>query len=79
MSIEDKVIAIVCEKLSVPKEEISMEKTFVEDLKADSLELVELNMKLEDDFGLTIPDEDQALLRTVGDAVNYIKKHTGNA
>lgn len=79
MSIEEKVIAIVCEKLSVPKEEITLDKAFQDDLKADSLELVELNMKLEDDFGLTIPDEDQASLRTVGDAVNYIKKHTGNS
>lgn len=72
MSVEEKVIAIVSEQLDVPKEEITRESNFVDDLKADSLDVVELVMAFEDEFGVTIPDDDYEKLRTVGDAVEYI-------
>jgi acyl carrier protein len=76
--LEDKVIAIVSEQLSVAKDEIKVESAFIDDLQADSLDLVELGMKFEENFGVTIPDEDYEKLRTVGDAIDYIKER-GNA
>ncbi|AMV22135.1 acyl carrier protein [Planctomyces sp. SH-PL14] len=77
-SLEEKVIAIVSEQLSVPVEEIKLESNFIDDLKADSLDIVELGMAFEDKFGVSIPDEDYEKLKTVGDAVSYIKQR-GNA
>ncbi len=74
MDLEQKVIEIVSEKLSVPKEEITLESNFIDDLKADSLDLVEMVMAFEDSLGVSIPDEDQEKIRTVGDAVNYIRQ-----
>jgi acyl carrier protein len=77
-SLEEKVIAIVSEQLSVPVDEIKLESSFIDDLKADSLDIVELGMAFEDKFGVSIPDEDYEKLKTVGDAVSYIKQR-GNA
>jgi acyl carrier protein len=74
VDLEQKVIEIVSEKLSVPKEEITLESNFIDDLKADSLDLVEMVMAFEDSLGVSIPDEDQEKIRTVGDAVNYIRQ-----
>jgi acyl carrier protein len=74
VSIEEKVIGIVAEQLSVPKEEITRESSFVDDLKADSLDVVELVMEFEDEFEITIPDEDYEKIRTVGDAIDYIQQ-----
>lgn len=74
MAIEDKVMDIVSEQLSVAREDVSREKSFVEDLKADSLDVVELVMRFEDTFGVTIPDEDYEKIRTVGDAIEYIEQ-----
>jgi acyl carrier protein len=71
--IRAKVIQIVVDKLNVTKEQCKDEAKFIEDLGADSLDTVELVMKLEEDFGLTIPDEDQAKLTSVGEAVKYIE------
>ncbi len=71
-SVEEKVIGIVSEQLNVPKEDIKSESKFVDDLKADSLDVVELVMEFEDEFEVTIPDEDYEKIRTVGDAVRYI-------
>ena len=76
MSVEEKIISIVSEQLDVPKEEISRESNFVNDLKADSLDVVELVMAFEDEFGITIPDDDYEKLRTVGDAVDYVGEKT---
>lgn len=57
-SVEDKVIAIVSEQLSIAKEDVKLESSFIDDLKADSLDVVELVMEFEDEFGIQIPDED---------------------
>ena len=76
---EEKVIAIVSEQLGVPVEEISRESSFVDDLKADSLDVVELVMEFEDTFGITIPDDDYEKIRTVGDAIEYIEDKKRNA
>lgn len=72
MSTEEKVIEIVSEQLGVDKAEINRTSSFVDDLKADSLDVVELVMEFEDEFGITIPDEDYEKILTVGDAVDYI-------
>jgi acyl carrier protein len=74
VSVEEKVIGIVSEQLQIPKEEISTDKSFVDDLKADSLDVVELVMEFEDVFKITIPDEDYEKIKTVGDAVKYIEE-----
>lgn len=72
----EKVKSIVADKLSVDEENITMESAFVEDLGADSLDIVELIMSLEDEFELEIPDEEAEGIITVGDVVEYIKSHT---
>ncbi len=74
--IEEKVFQIVAEQLSVDKGELSRETSFVNDLNADSLDTVELVMELEDEFDMTIPDEEAEKLATVGDAIDYIGKST---
>jgi acyl carrier protein len=74
MSVFDKVKSIVVDQLGVEEEEISLETSFA-DLNADSLDIVELIMALEEEFDLDIPDEDAEKIRTVGDAVNYIKEN----
>ena len=76
MSVEEKVIGIVSEQLGVPKEEVVRENSFVDDLKADSLDVVELVMEFEDEFDVTIPDDDYEKLRTVGDAIDYIEENS---
>jgi len=73
-SVEEKVIAIVSQQLDIPKEDIKLESSFVDDLKADSLDVVELVMELEDEFEITIPDEDYEKIKTVGDAAKYIQE-----
>ena len=72
--VEEKVIGIVSEQLGVPKEEVKLESSIIEDLKADSLDVVELVMEFEDVFKITIPDEDYEKVKTVGDAVKYIEE-----
>ncbi len=71
-SIEEKVIGIVSEQLNIPKEDIKLDSDFVANLKADSLDLVELVMEFEDEFGVQIPESDQEKIKSVGDAVKYI-------
>ena len=73
--IEEKVIQIVSEQMSVEKSEVTRQTSFVNDLNADSLDTVELVMELEDEFDLTIPDEEAEKLKTVGEAIDYIQKH----
>ncbi|ABZ84722.1 acyl carrier protein [Heliomicrobium modesticaldum Ice1] len=73
-SIFDKVKAIVVEQLGVDEEEVTMETSF-EDLNADSLDIVELVMALEEEFDIEIPDEDAEKIKTIGSAVEYIKEN----
>ena len=73
VSLEDDVKKIVSEKLSVSIDEVKLDSNFIDDLKADSLDIVELGMAFEDKFGVSIPDEDYEKLRTVNDAVQYIE------
>ena len=74
-SVEQKVKEIICEQLGVSEDEVTPEASFIEDLGADSLDIVELVMELEEQFGLEIPDEEADKLKTVGDAMNYLKSH----
>ncbi|MDP4177415.1 MAG: acyl carrier protein [Bacillota bacterium] len=71
----DKIKKIIAEQLSVDEDEITLESSFMEDLGADSLDLVELIMALEEEFDTEIPDEDAEKISTVGNAVDYIKAH----
>jgi acyl carrier protein len=77
--IEQKVIEIVAEQMGVDKSEITRETSFVNDLNADSLDTVELVMEFEDEFELSIPDEEAEKIQTVGQAIDYIKEHTNKA
>ncbi len=72
--IEEKVIQIVSEQMSVDRGEVSRDTSFVNDLNADSLDTVELVMELEDEFDMSIPDEEAEKLKTVGEAISYIQK-----
>jgi acyl carrier protein len=74
MSVEDKVRKIIAEKLSVDLDEVVPEASFVDDLGADSLDLVELIMTMEEEFDVEISDEDAETLVTVNDAIEYTKK-----
>jgi acyl carrier protein len=73
-SVEQKVIEIVVEQLGVSREEATLEASFVDDLGADSLDLVELIMAMEEQFGLEISDEDAEKIRTVQEVIDYIKE-----
>jgi acyl carrier protein len=72
---EDRVKEIIAKELEVGVQQLSPEAKFIEDLGADSLDIVELVMALEEEFGLDIPDEDAEKMKTVGDAMNYLKGH----
>ncbi len=74
-NIEIKVIEIVAEQMGVDKSEITRETSFVNDLNADSLDTVELVMEFEDEFELSIPDEEAEKIQTVGQAIDYINEH----
>ena len=74
-SVEQKVIDIIVEQLKVSPEEVTLEASFIEDLGADSLDLVELIMAMEEEFSLEISDEDAEKIQTVQDAVNYVTEH----
>ena len=76
-AIEAKVTEIIVKQLGVNETDIAIEKSFIDDLGADSLDIVELVMAMEDEFGFEIPDEEAENIRTVGDAVNYIDTHQG--
>jgi len=76
VSVKDKVIEIVCEQLGQPKEKVNESTSFITDLGADSLDTVELVMELEDEFDLSIPDEEAEKIKTVGDAIKYIEQHS---
>ena len=75
MDVAERVIAITAEQLNVDKSKITMESNFREDLEADSLDLVELIMAFEEEFGGEISDDDAQKILSVGDAVTYLKSH----
>jgi acyl carrier protein len=72
---EDRAREIIAKELEVDVKQITPEAKFIEDLGADSLDIVELVMALEEEFGLDIPDEDADKMKTVGDAMSYLKEH----
>ncbi|MBI5604154.1 MAG: acyl carrier protein [Deltaproteobacteria bacterium] len=76
MSIEERVKAIICEQLSVASEDVVAQASFVDDLGADSLDLVEMIMAMEEAFNISIADEDAEKIKTVQDAIDYVKAHT---
>jgi acyl carrier protein len=78
MSTEEKVKNIIIEQLGVSADEVVPEASFVDDLGADSLDLVELVMVLEEEFGKEIPDEDAEKIQKVQDAINYVDGHMTN-
>jgi acyl carrier protein len=73
-SIEEKVKDIIVEQLGVNPEQVTSQASFIEDLGADSLDIVELVMAFEEEFSVEVPDEDAEKLQTVGDVINYIKQ-----
>jgi len=77
MAIEDKMVDIIVEQLSVDKDKVVTGASFVDDLGADSLDLVELIMAMEEEFDVEIPDEDAEKIATVQDAIDYIAKIKG--
>ena len=75
-SIDDRVIKIVCDQLGQTPDKIKRETSFVNDLGANSLDTVELVMEFEDEFEISIPDEDASKIQTVGNAIDYIMSKT---
>ena len=73
--IEAKVKGIIAEQLGVGEDEIKPESSFIDDLGADSLDIVELVMAMEEEFEVEIPDDEAENIKTVSDAINYIKNH----
>ncbi len=73
-SVEERVIDIVCENLGVNKEQVTRQTAWVEDIGADSLDVVELIMEFEEQFEVTIPDDQAEQIKTVGDAIDYIER-----
>ena len=76
-TVAEKVKKIVVDQLAVPEEQVTEDARFIEDLNADSLDIVELIMALEEEFSAEIPDEEAEKLKTVGDAIKYIEGKQG--
>ena len=74
MAVEEKVKEIIVEQLDVQADQVTEEASFIEDLGADSLDTVELVMALEENFDIEIPDDDVEKMRTIGDAIEYLKE-----
>ncbi len=79
MSLEQRMHEIIVEQLGVSKEEIVPEASFIDDLGADSLDIVELVMAMEEEFDVEIPDEDAEKIQTIRNAIEYLKEKLGNA
>ena len=77
--VEGKVLSIVGEQMAINKAEITRETSFVNDLNADSLDIVELVMEFEDNFEMSIPDEEAEKIKTVGQAIDYIVEFQGKS
>ncbi len=74
MGLEDRVSAIIVEQLGVTKEELAPRASFIDDLGADSLDIVELVMAMEEEFDIEIPDDDAEKIQTIQDAITYIEE-----
>ncbi len=74
MTLEEKVISIIMEQLEVTREECSTEASFIDDLGADSLDLVELIMEMEENFNVTVADDELEKIRTVQDVIDFLKR-----
>ncbi len=74
MSVEQRVVKIVCDHLAVNPETVTRSTSFQDDIGADSLDIVELVMELEEEFDIQIPDTDAEKIKTVGEAIDYIEK-----
>jgi acyl carrier protein len=75
-SLEERLRRLIADQLGVDESQVTPNASFEEDLNADSLDVVELIMQLEEDFNIQIPEEDAEKIRTVGDALEYIREHT---
>ncbi len=71
-TVEERVKNIICDQLAVEPEKVKAEASFIEDLGADSLDIVELVMTMEEEFDLDIPDDDAEKMKTVGDVIKYV-------
>lgn len=78
VTLEERVKTIICDQLAVEPEKVTPTASFIEDLGADSLDIVELVMTMEEEFDLDIPDEDAEKIKTVGDVVKYITSKANN-
>jgi acyl carrier protein len=76
MAVEERVKKIIAEQLNVELNDLAPSKSFINDLGADSLDIVELVMAMEEEFDVEIPDEDAEKIQTVGDAIKYVAEHT---
>jgi acyl carrier protein len=76
MSIEERLKEIIIKQFGEGEKTVTLETSFVNDMGADSLDIVELVMELEDEFDVSIPDEEAEKMQTIGDAVKYINEHT---
>ena len=77
-TLEERVKTIICDQLAVENEKVTPTASFIEDLGADSLDIVELVMTMEEEFDLDIPDEDAEKIKTVGDVVKYIQSKSNH-
>jgi acyl carrier protein len=73
MALEERVAEIVVDQLGVSREEVTSKASFIDDLGADSLDIVELVMAMEEEFDVEIPDDDAEKIQTIGDAISYLK------
>ena len=76
MAAEEKIREMIVEQLGVSVEEVVLEASFIDDLGAESLDIVELVMAIEEEFGLEIPDEDAERMQTIQDAISYVEERT---
>ena len=74
MEVESRMTGLITEQLGVSKDEVALNASFLDDLGADSLDIVELVMSMEEEFDVEIPDDDVERLRTIGDAIVYLKE-----
>ena len=76
--IANRIVEIIAEQMDKPKEEITEAKSIQTDLGADSLDVVEIMMEIEDEFDISIPEEEASKIATIGDAINYVAERAGN-